>query len=168
MDQRILNTKRALRASVFKLQKKKTLSEISVSELCKDAGVNRTTFYKHYQIPEDIYHEFIDEVYQEANSIFLISLNEGASLEDAFTQFFTFLYNNRKYFVMSSAMVGTLMDNLHKFTMNMKSLPGAGPFYTHFISGGIASMILLWSEHNYKESPWEMAQICIKIILRRL
>jgi len=47
-----LNTKKTLAASLKKLMLKKPLGKISISELIADCGVNRKTFYYHFQ---DIY-----------------------------------------------------------------------------------------------------------------
>ena len=47
-----LNTKRALAASLKKLMEQKPLSKITVSEIIASCGVNRKTFYYHF---EDIY-----------------------------------------------------------------------------------------------------------------
>lgn len=43
------NTKRALAASLKKLMPKKALSKITVSEIVADCGVNRKTFYYHFE-----------------------------------------------------------------------------------------------------------------------
>ena len=47
-----LNTKRMLAASLKGFMEKKSLSKITVSEIIADCGVNRKTFYYHFQ---DIY-----------------------------------------------------------------------------------------------------------------
>ena len=47
-----LNTKKTLAASLKKAMEKKPLSKITVSEIIADCGVNRKTFYYHFQ---DIY-----------------------------------------------------------------------------------------------------------------
>jgi transcriptional regulator len=47
-----LNTKKMLSASLKKFMGRKPLSKISVSEIIADCGVNRKTFYYHF---EDIY-----------------------------------------------------------------------------------------------------------------
>lgn len=47
-----LNTKRTLAASLKKLMGRKPLSKITVSEIVADCGINRKTFYYHFQ---DIY-----------------------------------------------------------------------------------------------------------------
>lgn len=51
-DQKTLNTKKALAASLKKFMKQKPLSKITVSQLISDCNVNRKTFYYHF---EDIY-----------------------------------------------------------------------------------------------------------------
>lgn len=47
-----LMTKKALSASLKKLMEQKTLDKISIREIIEDCGVNRKTFYYHF---EDIY-----------------------------------------------------------------------------------------------------------------
>ena len=47
-----LRTKRALAESLKKLMRRKALSKITVTEIVADCGVNRKTFYYHF---EDIY-----------------------------------------------------------------------------------------------------------------
>ena len=47
-----LNTKKTLAASLKRFMEKKPLSKITVSEIITDCGVNRKTFYYHF---EDIY-----------------------------------------------------------------------------------------------------------------
>ncbi|MCI5649949.1 MAG: TetR/AcrR family transcriptional regulator C-terminal domain-containing protein [Fusicatenibacter sp.] len=47
-----LNTKRALSSSLKKLMQQKPFSKITVSNLISDSGLNRNTFYYHF---EDIY-----------------------------------------------------------------------------------------------------------------
>ena len=47
-----LNTKKTLAESLKRIMKKKSFSKITVSEIIEDCGVNRKTFYYHF---EDIY-----------------------------------------------------------------------------------------------------------------
>lgn len=47
-----LNTKQTLVASLKKFMETKPLSKITISEICSDCGMNRKTFYYHF---EDIY-----------------------------------------------------------------------------------------------------------------
>lgn len=56
-------TKRALAASLKKLMTKKSLSKITINEIVRDCGVNRNSFYYHF---EDIYALFKWMLEQEA------------------------------------------------------------------------------------------------------
>lgn len=66
MDIRIEKTERAIKNAFIELRAKKPLEKIMVTELCRLACINKSTFYAHY---EDIYalsevleRELVDEV----------------------------------------------------------------------------------------------------------
>lgn len=52
-DKRVRKTRGAFRAALATLLQEKRIHTITVQELCRKAGVNRSTFYTHYK---DIYH----------------------------------------------------------------------------------------------------------------
>lgn len=53
-NQRVQLTKRLLWESLRDLLKERPLERISVAELCRGAGINRSTFYRHYDTPRDV------------------------------------------------------------------------------------------------------------------
>jgi len=58
-DRRILKTKKAVRNALVTLlsEKNKSLGDISVSELCREADINRKTFYTYYYSVFDVVSE---------------------------------------------------------------------------------------------------------------
>ncbi len=52
---RIIKTKRAIFTALIELFKSKSLYDISITELCKTALINRKTFYSHYESVEAAY-----------------------------------------------------------------------------------------------------------------
>lgn len=54
MDKRIINTKKKLTNTLLVLIEEKKLKDITVLELCKNANINRTTFYKYYKDIDDL------------------------------------------------------------------------------------------------------------------
>lgn len=52
-DARIIRTRAALHQAIIDLSSRKPLVEITVSELAELAGINRVTFYKHYDTPAE-------------------------------------------------------------------------------------------------------------------
>ena len=60
-DLRVIKTRANLKNSLIRLLQKKTINEISVTEICDDAQCSRNTFYMHYPYKENLYEELIDE-----------------------------------------------------------------------------------------------------------
>ena len=56
-DKRVIRTKKAIKAALFRIMETKDISAITISELTAEANVNRRTFYTHYRNITDILNE---------------------------------------------------------------------------------------------------------------
>lgn len=67
-NQRIALTRRLLQDGLLRLLVNEKLEHISVTALCKEAGINRATFYNHYTSPnallEEMERKLVDELQQ--------------------------------------------------------------------------------------------------------
>lgn len=64
-NQRVAVTKRMIKEGLMRLLEKKPLEKINITELCQEAGVNRTTFYRYYELPRDVLTEMQTEFFEE-------------------------------------------------------------------------------------------------------
>lgn len=81
-DRRFQKNKKEIRQAFIRLvMKNKGYHNISISEIAKEADINRMTFYAHYDVIEDIFQEFIDDM--EHDIITAVS-NEPEFSIDAF------------------------------------------------------------------------------------
>ncbi len=64
-NQRVAITRRLLKESLLRLLKDKEIDKITISELCRDACVNRATFYRHYEIPRDVLMDIQRDLYHQ-------------------------------------------------------------------------------------------------------
>lgn len=64
-DRRIRKTHTAMIAALRKLMKEKAFSSITVSELCEQADVNRSTFYYHYNNTEEVLYELHETLFEK-------------------------------------------------------------------------------------------------------
>jgi AcrR family transcriptional regulator len=64
-DVRVIKTKKALHQALLTLLKTKTLETISVSSLCREAEVNRGTFYLHYKDIRALFDEHLHDLLQD-------------------------------------------------------------------------------------------------------
>lgn len=85
-------TKRAIRSSFIKLLNEKPLKQISVRDIVDDCGINRNTFYYHFQdIPalmESIIKEDADRIIRENRKI--------ESIEECLDAIISFSLQNRQ------------------------------------------------------------------------
>ncbi len=66
LNQRVAVTKRMVKEGLIRLLEKKSLEKINITELCQEAGINRTTFYRYYELPRDVLTEMQNEFYDNA------------------------------------------------------------------------------------------------------
>lgn len=61
-DRRTLYTKQVITDAFVDLLSAKPLEKITITEICKNAQISRSTFYLHYQSENDILNEFADNL----------------------------------------------------------------------------------------------------------
>jgi len=61
-DLRVAVTKRMIQEALIRLLENKPIDKIKVNELCEESGINRATFYRHYETLQDILREIEADV----------------------------------------------------------------------------------------------------------
>lgn len=69
-ESKYFNTALCMDEALISLLKVKDLEYITVKEICEKAGVNRSTFYLHYETIADLVHEAIETMNQRFMSYF--------------------------------------------------------------------------------------------------
>lgn len=68
-DSRSIRTEAKIKESLLSLLGASGFSGITVSELCRDAGITRVTFYQHYGSLADVLDELLDDITQELGDV---------------------------------------------------------------------------------------------------
>lgn len=172
-NQRVAISKRLLKDSVLRLLRKKHISNISVSELCEEASINRTTFYRHYQTAHDVLMEieldFMNEFYEvpaptkNINDIrnhavrmcnFLYDNKETAKLfiQNNTDNDFRLLFQNFADDFVASRTVYYKGKTVNENTLHLM---------TTFFAYGIYSMVRQWLIEEIPMSPVEVADLIV-------
>ena len=61
-NRRVKITKTMIKDAFLELLEKHPIEKISVTDICKGADVNRSTFYAHYSEPQDLLFELEEEI----------------------------------------------------------------------------------------------------------
>jgi len=62
IDRRVIKSKQALKNALLTLLQHKSFNEITITNIVREADLNRGTFYKHYQYKEEILSELFEDV----------------------------------------------------------------------------------------------------------
>lgn len=145
----------------IELLQKKELNEISVSDICKRAKLNRTTFYANYTniygladairdgLENEVSNLYKDEITQGFNSNDYLKLFRHIKDNQIFYQtYFKLGYdNNYKIFIYDVDLAKKHFQN--KFI----------EYHMEFFKAGITKIIKLWLQKGCKESPEDMVEI---------
>ena len=159
INQKIINTKKSLSKSLIYLLEKNAITEIDVSQLCTYAGVNRTTFYKHYNSLYDLLNELINEFFKKIEVLFLkVNINENTTSKIALLlkylkqnrEFVSVIMNNNTLTTISQRLITLdFIDSLIKTNIQYrKSVYINDNYYIDFIISGWYAVIKRWVNEN--------------------
>ena len=64
-NQRIRLSKKMLKDSLIRLLREKNIQQITIQEICQEAQINRTTFYKYYGSQYELLDDIERDVFRE-------------------------------------------------------------------------------------------------------
>lgn len=156
---KVINTKRKLSRSFISLLTSKSITEIDVSELCEKAGINRTTFYKHYASLYHLLDELIVQFFKRIETIFL-SLSNGENTTSKVAYLLKYLKQNREFvkIIMNNNSFSSISERLIQlnFICNLinsniqyqKNAYVSEDYYVDFIISGWIAAIRRWVNEN--------------------
>lgn len=174
-NQRIALTKKLLQEGLLRLLETKSLDKISVTELCRESGINRATFYNHFNSPLELLTSIETKITNELKQI----IGSPRTAEEVISQtevVCTYFYDNSRTILILhkchsdddiSDALYNLNQNFQLFRMNSK--------YTHtmdsvnlklisvFFYTGCYNILLEWINNNIQKTPKEIADLMIRL-----
>jgi len=144
----------------LQLIQKKNIEAISVSDICKMTGLNRSTFYANYI---DIY-DLVEKVKLRMADEFASSQYLKNSKQDnqGYLNMFTEIKENQIFFktyfkleAISKTPATIFNKEMAEKYYNNKYID----YHIEFFRAGLNAVIEKWLNNNCKESPEEMAEI---------
>ena len=155
---------------LFSLLKIKAFSEITVTDIVKESGVARASYYRNFLNKEQIIETYMDSLWNELMSdteydddvnIFNLD-NAKMGFEKALT---CCLVKKADLLALYHNGFGSLIQN----TFNRFIIDFAGNMPVHskdryklyFISGAVTNVLIEWLNDGAKEAPRDIAQLCV-------
>lgn len=140
--------------AVLKLIHHKNLNEISISEICSEAGVGRASFYRNFEDKEDVIRRYLKKLLAE-----WAKKQEGKDV-------FHFVESLFEHYYMHKELCIILYEQglSHISLQSIKDVCGPKPeqpnivaYTTAYLSYGLYGWIEEWFRRGMQENPKEMA-----------
>ena len=181
-ESKYFNTALRMDEALIALLEKKDLEYITVKEICHQAGVNRSTFYLHYESIAELLDETMEMINQRFLSYFpqeeeaVLGDMEHRELNDLVfvTQeyllpYLRFIQDNKKVYraafrnpssMQANARYGVLKQRILDPILERFEIPAARrPYYIAYYVEGIAAIIKEWLRHDCGDSVEMIAAI---------
>ncbi|EHJ52088.1 TetR/AcrR family transcriptional regulator [Streptococcus macacae] len=171
-------TKNYIKRALIHLLKRKTFEEISVTAICREAGINRGTFYLHYLDKYDMMDKLKNETISELFNIITEDMTElspeliKASLDYIYSdhEFFMVLADSTYVNLPQSIrhFVSAVIDLIPNVNSILGQVYGIPEKYARLIYiSSLEAIISNWISEDMHESPQEITDIIVKIIPKR-
>lgn len=158
-----INSQKYIMDALTALLNEHHLQDITVTDICKKAGVARVTFYKHYGTIYDVMLKSVDERINDFSQM-IANLNPHDNLQLIIEYAIEQLFSAQKILknLIDSNMSGVLLDYINygiesifqQDTMHDNNLSRTQIL---FLAGGIFNIITDWIKRGAKESPQSLA-----------
>ncbi|KRK91246.1 TetR/AcrR family transcriptional regulator [Companilactobacillus futsaii] len=153
------HTKKALQENVLQLLQKKSLSSITVTEVCQRAHVNRTTFYRYfddiYMCVDKIESEFLDGLDMPKE------ISPGKALQRLLEGFYANPQISNLVFIEGETK---LLEKMHKsMEQGGQHLEPMTGYQETYIMLGMQGIMKRWVKNGMPETPEELTKIIIRV-----
>ena len=143
-ESKYFKTAEKMHNALITLLDSKDFEYITIKEICETAGVNRSTFYLHYDNVNDLLQETVEAVYKDFFARFGAEGAESIDIDDK---------DNEKLFLVTP---GYLMPYLNFVEENRKL----------FYLKGIIGVVTEWVRGGCSESKEEIIRVIQKCIIK--
>ncbi len=177
-NQRVTVTKRMLKEGLLRLLEEKPLEKIHVNELCRESGINRATFYRHYETPYDLLAELEMEIAGELLTNLSVqkpqTMQEGQKILETLcthvrehADVFKVLFRcnsdedmRRKLTVFYSQLWELRKDERQLANMDEETVR----MVITLLGGGCYCLLRYWIMYDISKTPKEIAAILCNVI----
>lgn len=168
-NRRILYTKKVIKESLLQLLQNKRIHEITVTDICKIANINRGTFYTHYKDAYDLLDSMEDELFNQ-----ILEYIENTSVEEykdiLLLRALELIEENKELckILFSKHMENDTMDriiyvankaDIDKIIANSNIDNKFLDYFIKYSVGGVIALVQSWLENDLKESPQEIVNL---------
>lgn len=171
-----VRTRKRIKDAFLHLAETKDFTDINVNMLTKAAGLNRTTFYLHYQTMDDLAEEIVDHILNQlGEGGRLLAAGLGKDHPGVHDSYFRTIGSRPQLFQRllsspGSSPLGPRLIEMHEISLqdiwkqygcDLSTNPESWKLRARFAAGGVYSVTLHWLETDMEES---VESICERVL----
>ena len=155
--------------SLLLLMNQKPFEEITVGEIVRKAGVNRSTYYRHFEKKEDIIFYFLDGLSED---ILKWDKEQKPEFKEHLVNVYKHYYSCKEQMLViyKNGLSFLFLDVLKKYLGSDKSEYKNSDIQYNiaFHIGGTFNHFLLWFSRDMADSPEKMAEHTLAVLPKEL
>jgi len=166
-NRKLRYTKNAIRESLIELMRQKPIEAISITELCRLADINRTTFYRHYtdlfDLMEKTESELCEELYRmlrikEQDTQYDVILRALFSVRRN-KEMYRILFRQREDGGFVARLIAPAYALMREQSAHVDLDASLAQMEYDFLIGGITNIWRSWITGNCEVPPERVAQL---------
>ncbi len=157
--------KECLKTALLALMREKSYKELSVSELCRKAGVSRMGFYRHYQVIDDLFRETARDLNGKILDALGSPFRKGTS-EQWYLEAFRIIEAHREDLAImyQENFQFEWMKVVNGLAVHDPSFSAEKKYQRLIWCGGFENVVSHWLNTGMREPPGEMAAYCVRYL----
>lgn len=138
----------------------KEISEISVTDICKKAGLNRATFYANYLDVYDLADRVLEELTSQVEDLYHDEITIGYNSND-YLKLLKHIYDNQLFYKTCFKLgIGEKPIVQYDTADAEKYFGGKNvEYHAEFFRGGFNRIVKMWLDKGCPESPEDIAEV---------
>ena len=171
MDKRVERTRSTIRETLLSLMGEKPVERITTTELCREANINRNTFYAHYGSPEDVLREVEDELVADVEQTLArayvtgdvtLELNRHVARHQ---ELYRALWRCRSSRLKERAVDLVIVRSLGVWRGEGLSAPSEGELFLRYAAQGSLAVVERWLYDGCRATPEEITELINRFTL---
>lgn len=159
--------------SLIRLLENHSFHEITVTQICQEAGLVRKTFYRNFETKEDIFHYILDQLFESFQNKFDIKTTASLEIFAHYYEYWakekhllTYLHRDELFYLLTKKYI-EYADSVHMYLLKAynDTPTGLEPYVIRFIAGGMVSILEHWLECGFEESIDNLTQLTETLLL---
>lgn len=148
---------------LLRLMRRMPYEEIKVTDIVREAGVSRMTYYRHFKSKSDVLVSLVEYIIRKVNPVCHENRRNGDWYRFWLTLFdYADRYASALKTIIDAGQRNVILECLNRSAFpHLRQTDSADSFYRlYFLSGGMYNVFVAWLSEEKREPPEKMAGIC--------